>query len=461
MAAETREYSSFRDPSGTVFERDGAVYRRIFPVYTPHYEHLMRSGLYTALTDAGLLVPHEQVEERALPQGGKEIVLRPEQIPFISYPYEWCFQQYQDAALVTLEAQRRALQFGMTLKDASAYNAQFYKGRAVLIDTLSFEIYSGGPWAAYGQFCRHFFAPLALMAHLDERAGKLMQAYIDGIPLDLADALLRGKGGFAAWQHIRLHARAVRRFGGAGEGAASVKPVTLKKEVLAAIIESLIRAVQRLKQKNARTEWGDYYAATNYGDAAARQKALITGEFLDKAAPVKTVWDFGANDGRYSRLALERGACCAAFDIDPVAVSRNYGTAKAKGESLLPLLVDMTAPSPAIGFANRERRAITQRGAPDVTLMLAVIHHLVIANNLPFTMIAEWLASFTRYCVIEFVPKADSQVRRLLSTRADIFPDYTEGCFEAAFGNYFELLEKRRIEGSERTLYLLRVNKKV
>jgi hypothetical protein len=419
----------------------------------------MRSGLYKALTDDGLLISHEQVEERALPQGGREIVIQPERIPFISYPYEWCFEQYKDAALVTLEAQRRALQFGMSLKDASAYNVQFYKGRAILIDTLSFETYTDGPWAAYGQFCRHFFAPLSLMAHLDERSGKMMQTYIDGIPLDLAGNLLRGKGGFAAWQHIHLHARAVRRFGGAGEGAESVKKVALKKEVLAAIIESLIRAVQKLQQKNACTEWGDYYSATNYGDASARQKALITGAFLDRAAPVRTAWDFGANDGRYSRLALEQGAFCAAFDIDPVAVGRNYLTAKEKGESLLPLLVDFSAPSPAIGFANRERKAVTQRGTPDVTLMLALIHHLVIANNLSFTMIAEWLASFTRHLIIEFVPKTDSQVQRLLRTRADIFPDYTETCFEQSFGEYFEILEKRRIEESERILYLLRAGR--
>ncbi|MDR2481684.1 MAG: hypothetical protein LBD07_05275 [Spirochaetaceae bacterium] len=451
-----REYSSFRDPSSVVFEQDGVVYRRIYPVYVPHYEHFMRSGLYHALLDDGLIASHEQIEERPLACGGKEILLCPKQIPFISYPYEWCFEQYRDAALVTLNAQRKALQFGMTLKDASAYNVQFYNGRAVLIDTPSFETYSEGPWAAYGQFCRHFFAPLFLMAHLDVRAGKMMQSYIDGIPLDLADTLLRGKGGFSAWQHIRLHAGAVRRFGGAGTGTNHVKKITLKKEVLAAIIDSLIRSIRKLKQKDVRTEWGDYYSDTNYNDTSAQQKEMLTGAFLDAAGPIKTAWDFGANDGRYSRLALERGAYSVAFDIDPVAVCRNYLTAKEKGESLLPLLLDLTAPSPAIGFANRERKTIAQRRKPDITLMLALIHHLAIANNLSFAMIAEWLASFTPYLIIEFVPKEDSQVRRLLKTRTDIFPDYTQTCFERAFGEYFEVMEKQRIEKSERIMYLFR-----
>ncbi|MDR1728698.1 MAG: SAM-dependent methyltransferase [Acidobacteriota bacterium] len=448
------EYSSFRDPSGRVFERNGVIYRQVNPVYLPHYEHLIGSGLYEDLVRADLLVPHDEVGECDAP-GGRGKVIRPEQIPYISYPYEWCFEQYQDAALATLRAQRLALRHGMTLKDASAYNVQFRCGKAVLIDTLSFEDYTEGPWTAYGQFCRHFFAPLLLMAHLDARLGKMMQEYIDGVPLDLASTLLGRKGGLAAWQHIRLHAASIRRFGETS-GNGRVKPVALKKERLAAIVESLIRNVEGLKPKEKVTEWGDYYRGTNYSDASAEvKKALIAG-FLGKMGSIGCAWDLGANDGRYSRLAIGDGTSVVAFDIDSMAVSRNWRDVKRSGENLLPLLLDLAAPSPAIGFANRERKTIDERRKPDVTLMLALVHHLAISNNLPLGMIAEWVASFTKFLVIEFVPKGDSQVQRLLRTRADIFPGYTEEHFEQAFAAHFTLLEKKPIEGTVRTLYLFR-----
>ena len=141
--------------------------------------------------------------------------MQPEIIPFISYAYEWSFSQLQDAALATLAIEKKALEHGMSLKDASAYNIQFRGSRPVLIDTLSFERYrEGEPWVAYRQFCQHFLAPLALMSHTDVRLGQLLRVYIDGVPLDLASRLLPGKTklslGLAT--HIHLHAQAQRKY---------------------------------------------------------------------------------------------------------------------------------------------------------------------------------------------------------------------------------------------------------
>jgi hypothetical protein len=470
---ETREYSSFRDPSGSVFVKGGVVFRRVNAVYIPHYNALMSSGLYQKLTAMRLLVPHILVEEN---NADGSIVLQPEQIPFVSYPYEWCFEQYKDAALAMLEIERQALHYGMTLKDASAYNIQFTGANAILIDTLSFETYMEGAWAGYGQFCRHFLCPLFLMSYSDERLSKLTQNYIDGIPLDLASLLLRGKGGFAVWQHIHLHAKTAAKYADAGAPATVqqndakskyIKPAALKKQTLLAIIESLIRVLENLNQKVNTTEWGAYYTATNYSDGATAEKERIVKELVysalgdviaaSKGAP-PLVWDLGANDGRYSRLAAEAGAYTVAFDIDNGAVGHCYRALKQNGSvgsgRLLPLLLDLNAPSPAIGFANRERKTIAERGKPCLTLALALIHHLVISNNVPFAHIAEWLASFTKRLIIEFVPKTDSQVERLLRTRTDIFGGYNEAEFESAFGAYFSLLEKRPIAESKRTLYL-------
>ena len=188
--SDNRVAASFRDPSGFLFTRAGTLYRQVNQYYQADYDLLMKSGLYAALVKAGLLVRHSEatVEPREPALAYK--VIQPERVQFISYPYEWSFSQYKDAALATLAIQKRALESGMSLKDSSAYNIQFHRGKPVLIDTLSFEIFrEGEPWVAYRQFCQHFLAPLALMALKDIRLSQLMRIYIDGVPLDLASQL--------------------------------------------------------------------------------------------------------------------------------------------------------------------------------------------------------------------------------------------------------------------------------
>jgi hypothetical protein len=187
----TNLVSSFRDPSGFLFIREGILYRQVNQVYREDYSRLMDSGLYEKLVKNGLLITHAETDIQPADGVLSYKVICPERVPFISYPYEWSFGQLQDAALATLSIQRRALKLGMSLKDASAYNIQFPKGKAMLIDTLSFEQYQEGePWVAYRQFCQHFLAPLALMAYKDVRLNQLLRIYIDGIPLDLASKLL-------------------------------------------------------------------------------------------------------------------------------------------------------------------------------------------------------------------------------------------------------------------------------
>ncbi|MBR2570607.1 MAG: SAM-dependent methyltransferase [Clostridia bacterium] len=449
-----KEFSSFRDPSGAVLVQDGVVVRQINCCYQKQYEALMEK-LYGPLTAKGLLVCHKELPAKPEEENGF-LMIQPEQIPYISYPYEWSFGQLKDAALTTLRIHRAALDQNMILKDASAYNIQFLKGRPVLIDTLSFDFYQeGAPWIAYGQFCRHFMAPLMLMAYRDIRLNQLLRIYIDGIPIDLADRLLGRKGGFAALQHIHWHAQSSMKHAQDGKQPGAVRTVRISKFSHMAMIDSMIRIVEKLQLKGVETEWGDYYAHTNYTEDAAQSKEQLVASFINEVRPA-TTWDFGANDGRYTRLALAHGGSAVAFDIDPIAVERNYHAVNSAGENLLPLLLDLTNPSPAIGFANRERRDIAGRQTPDLILMLAVIHHLAISNNLPMEKIGEWVASLAKHLIIEFVPKEDSQVKTLLATRDDIFPDYTEQGFEAAFSRHFEILQKSRVSETCRTLYLMR-----
>ena len=461
--------ASFRDPSGFLFSRDGVLFRQVNRKYEQEYARLMESGLYEKLIKAGLLIPHVEVDqlpaeetraERSELTGERSRsvvykVIQPERVPFISYPYEWSFSQLKEAALATLSIQRRALRVGMSLKDASAYNIQFVRGKAALIDTLSFEIYKEGqPWVAYRQFCQHFLAPLALMALRDVRLNQLLRVYIDGVPLDLASKLLPSKTrfNFGLLTHIHLHASAQKRY--AGEDVKS-RGGTMSKQAMIGLIDNLDASIRKLNWNSNGTEWGNYYDITNYSDAAFKHKKQLVAEWSGRLKPA-LVWDLGANTGVFSRVAGETGAYVISSDIDPAAVEQNYRQVKGeKTENILPLLIDLTNPSPSIGWANQERDSFASRGPANLILALALVHHLAISNNVPLPQVANFFASLGKWLVIEFVPKSDSQVQKLLVLREDIFPNYTREGFEAAFQQKFKICEAVNVHESERILYLM------
>lgn len=449
---------SFRDPSGFVFKQEGQLYRQVNLSYASHYDVLMRSGLYDKLVEAGLLIPHTEVEGIQNSRSADHYrTLLPEKILFISYPFEWSFSQLKDAALLTLRIQKMALENGMSLKDASAYNIQFQGASPIFIDTLSFEIYQESkPWTAYRQFCQHFLAPLALMAYRDIRLGRLSEQYIDGLPLDLASKLLPyfTRLNLGLLTHLHIHAGAQIKHADKEINHMEATKLSLASQY--GLLDHLYNTIEKLTWQPAGTEWGDYYNSTNYNDAAFQQKKSLVKQYLDISVP-KLVWDLGANTGVFSRIASEQGIQTLSFDIDPAAVEKNYRWAKAeKHDHILPLLFDLTNPSPAIGWGNEERQCITQRGQADVVMALALIHHLAISNNLPFEKIRDYFARLGRDLIIEFVPKGDSQVKRLLSTRQDVFPSYDQETFEAAFSETYHIAQRTPLINSERTLYLFR-----
>lgn len=458
-SVDQRLGASFRDPSGFIFTRQGVLYRQVNRHYQADYDRLMRSGLYEKLVEAGYLVAHHEVDELPAEPELAYKILQPERIDFISYPYEWSFSQLKDAALATLKIQKKALDTNQVLKDASAYNIQFQRGRPVLVDTLSFTAYEEGqPWVAYRQFCQHFLAPLALMAHTDVRLISLLRTYIDGVPLDLASRLLpkRTRLDFNLATHIHWHAAAQRRYADQvpqrGKSGVNVSRIALQ-----GLLDSLQTAVRKLSWKPAGTEWGAYYAqdASHYSGEALGHKGELVTRFIEKVQP-QTVWDLGANTGRFSRLASQRGIPTVAFDIDPAAVEINYlQVAKHKETHLLPLVMDFTNPSPALGWAHRERQSMLERSPADLVLALALVHHLAISNNVPLSQLSDFFARAGRWFVIEFVPKEDSQVQKLLAWRADIFDHYTQEQFERVFGRRFVIHEKAPVEHTPRTLYLM------
>jgi hypothetical protein len=449
--------ASFRDPWGFIFTRDGVLYRQINHIARADYERLLDSGLYAKLVSAGDLVPHQEVDVGLSADGDAFRVIRPERVNFISYPYEWCFSQFRDAALLTLRLQQAAMAHGMALKDATPYNVAFSNGRAVWIDTLSFEgAKLDAPWVAYGQFCQMFLAPLALMSQVDVRLQHLLRSYIDGVPLDLTSALLPATSRLrpGLLMHIHLHAAAQRRGKGRQPATRAAKP--FGANALAALVGSLERTVKGLTWRLADTTWGNYYDATNYTDAAFAHKREVVQKTIAQLAPA-CVWDLGANDGTFSRIASDSGIPTVAFDVDPVAVEKSYRRAVQTGERhILPLLLDLTNPSGRYGWANDERDALADRGPADLVLVLALVHHLAIAHNVPLERIADYLARLAHTMLIEFVPKADSQVQRLLASRVDIFDGYTQEGFERAFSTKFDIVETIPIRGAVRTLYVMR-----
>jgi len=446
---------SFRDPAGFLFLKDKILYRQINIAYKENYDYFINSGLYKALREKELLIPHEETttQKQYSPNGYK--IIKPEVIPFISYPYEWCFSQYRDAALLTLAIQKKALECGMSLKDASAYNVQFKNGKPVWIDTLSFEKYpEDRPWVAYRQFCQHFLSPLTLMSFKDVRLSQLMKIFIDGIPLDLTSRLLpfhtyvRG----SLLSHIHLHARSQKYFANQSARAHHAK---ISHFALRALIDNLESAIKNLKWNPQDTPWANYYQDTNYSSVASIHKEEVANSFLTILKP-NIVWDLGANTGRYDRMKGSRSAQTIAYDNDPLAVERNYLNCKRENEkNILPLYMDITNPSAPLGWENNERMSLLERAPADTVLALAIVHHLAISHNVPLEKIAHFFAKLCKSLIIEFVPKSDSNVQRLLSARKDIFPQYTQHSFETAFQQYFKISHTERIEDSERVLYCM------
>jgi SAM-dependent methyltransferase len=452
--------ASFRDPSGFVFRRDGVLYRQVQPSAAADWEALRSTGFFARLVADRVLIDHEEMSLADAASPGAVAVIRPRLLDFISYPYEWSFSQLKEAALLTLEIQSKALDAGMRLKDASAYNVQLDGGRPILIDSLSFEVAPPTePWPAYRQFCEHFLAPLALIAHRDARCGLMLRDFIDGIPLDLATRLLPGRTrlNFGLASHLHAHAGAQRR-------AASAAPATeadrqparrISETGQRALLDSLRRTVEGLRWTPSG-HWSEYATTTSYSEAATASKAALVREMLD-AVGGRSVWDLGANTGVYSALASEAGYRVIAWDFDAGSVEAHWRRVRgADGPPILPLIGDLSNPSPAIGWGLEERASFLDRANADALLALALVHHLAIGNNVPLPAVASLFARVAPNAIVEFVPKQDPMTRRLLAARRDIFDGYTIDGFRDAFGGPFEIVREEPIIDSPRTLFLLR-----
>lgn len=451
MSNYIRNPGSFKDPSGFVFSAHGVLYRQVNKSYAAAYDQLMQSGLYALLTGKKLLVPHQEVAGNltGLPDWYKTI--SPIRISVISYPYEWCFEQLRDAGLLTLQLLRHSLDHGLVLKDATPFNIQFQGTQPVWIDTLSFAPYDPTqPWIAYRQFCECYLFPLYLEHYLATGLQPLRMAYPDGISVALTAKLLpfRSRWNMGAWLHVFLQNRI------AGKRARPTPAVAFSKNKLLHLIDHLESILKRFpSQKGRQTTWSDYYASTILSQDYLQQKEKIFHTLLAEL-PVGTALDLGANEGYFSRILAKKKWEVIATDTDSQCISNLYVALKQQAvQRVLPLVADVSHPSPALGFRNEERAAFHQRIHTDLVVALALVHHLVIGKNIPLPQLAAYLHAIAPHLIIEFVGKEDEKVQQMLLNREDIFDDYTIPGFEAAFAPWFQQVAKVSIPGTSRILY--------
>jgi ribosomal protein L11 methylase PrmA len=450
-----RVSGSFRDPSGQVFQEGGRIVRTINECYSEHWSYLLDSGLLNEMLQQRLLPSFSECTAR----NGAWKCLEVQFIPFISYPYEWCFSQLKDAALLTLKLQLAALEKGVTLKDASAYNVQFVGSRPIFIDLLSFEIWrEGTPWQAYRQFCMHFLAPLVLCNRFGHWPLTLSRLWIDGIPLSHACSMLPWYSCLrsSVALHIFAHAQMEKRHADARKSAAIARKVSLSQKTMSNLALSLQSATEAQTLPILSTQWGDYYDDTNYSSAAAASKLKTVKSVAEEHKGGRLAVDIGANTGRYSLAMAPLFEQVLAIDVDPLAVERHYLQLKKEGPgNILPLVIDLSNLSPSLGWACSERDSFISRCRADFITALAVIHHLVIASGIPFQHVSDFLASLLvadGSLLIEFVPKEDSQVQRMLAARDDIFEEYSLEGLLKVFSQQFAQHALYQLPDSQRVL---------
>ena len=388
-------------------------------------------------------------------------VLEHDVVPVVSYPYEWTFGMLKDAALLQLQLLREALAEDLVLKDATPYNIQWRGIRPVFVDVGSFEpLEPGDPWVGYRQFCMLFLYPLLLAAYKGVPFQPWLRGSIDGISpqemrglISLRDLLRRG-----VFTHVHLHSRLERRHGTTDRDIrAELRRAGFRKELIEANVRRLEKLVRRLRPRGAISGWTDYHATTSYTEREADRKAQFVATAVG-ARRRSLVWDLGANDGRFSRLAAANADYVVAIDADAAVADALYTALKAEAAaSILPLTMDLVDPSPGLGWGGRERGPLEERGRPELTLCLALVHHIAITASVPIRAFLEWLRSLGTELVIEFPTREDPMVQRLIAAKRErVHPDYDRAPFERALRDLFDVETTMELADGQRVLYVAR-----
>lgn len=450
-----KDSGSFRDPSGYIYKDNGKIYRVINHHYKENFEHLISSGLQKKLLSKNFVVNFKDSDKKI--NENEYRVLEVEKVFPITYPYEWSFTQLKKAALLTLEIQKISLEFNMTLKDATPYNVQFVGSRAVFIDTLSFEKIKNMnyAWVAYKQFCEMFLAPLCLMRNVDPSLNQLLKTNLDGIPLELVNRLFKFKHKLipSIFIHLVLPNFIKSNF----RNTPTKKKRIISKYQQLNIINQLYGFIEKLEIIKGESEWGEYNAETisekkDYVDD--KEKQIIE---LLKSNKYELIWDIGSNDGFYSRKLSSLFNCnVMSLDIDWKCVEKNYKINYSKKENFVyPIHLDLSNPSPGIGWDNSERPELFSRiGKPELICLFAIIHH-IINKNVPLELIISFLKKTKRDVLIEYVPITDPKCEIIFRSRPKEFKYPSKIDFEVLVSKDFEILKQITLGSTKRVLYYL------
>jgi 2-polyprenyl-3-methyl-5-hydroxy-6-metoxy-1,4-benzoquinol methylase len=450
--------ASYRDPDGFVFCIENELYRQVNKSYRLNYELLLQSNLYQHLTEKKWLVKHVPVNENFTDSAEWFITLKPEKVPFISYPYEWSFDMLKDAALLTLDINKTAIEHGMILKDATPFNIQFTGVAPIFIDTLSFEKYNETlPWNAYKQFCECFLFPLMLSNYTKLEGQKFLSVYPDGLPINIVAAVLpfSGKWNINVWLYVYLQKNISHRaLGSANTMKTSGK---FNKKKMLDLLNGLYGYIKTLRFQHKQT-WDDYYTTTIRGDGYLEEKEKIVKKFIQDLK-LERVLDIGTNDGKFADIVAGNAVYVLATDVTSNCINQLYLKQKHKPlKTLLPLVIDIANPTAAIGFLNKERQSFLQRLDVEMVLALAVIHHLHFSNSIPLQKQAEFFSTIAKkYLLIEFVPFEDEKVKIITGRKQTDGHPYGISLFESLFSEKF-IIEKKESLTNGRILYLMKNN---
>jgi ribosomal protein L11 methylase PrmA len=451
---------SFRDPSGQVFREGARILRTVTARAAADYEFVRDSGLYGRLSAKGWALSAQEVDRNTLGPIGAQAryLLQHPLIPVVSYPYEWSYPALKAAALLHLDVQLDALDAGIVLSDATAYNVQFMGPRPVFIDHLSFRRYRDGEiWIGHRQFCEQFLNPLLMRAILGVPHNAWFRGTQEGIPTAELNRLLplRRKLSFNVLSQVVLPTLLDRSVGSAATtiDSAHLKRPHLPRASYRAMLRRLRDWIERLEPAGTgKTVWRDYAGTHSYRSDEVDKKIAFVSEMAAAVRP-DMLWDFGCNSGDYSKAALAAGAGYAVgFDFDHGALEAAFERAKVENLLFLPLLMDAANPSPSQGWAGNERQSLGARAHADAILALAFVHHIAIGRNVPLDHVIDWLVGLAPIGAIEFVPKSDPMVTRMLHLREDIFDIYTEENFLAAISSRARIVKSTIVSGAGRRL---------
>ena len=456
------EGGSFRDRTARVFLEGERVLRALGPRALAAWEAYSRAAFFQKLSAEGAVVGTRRLTGPGCPAIGEGwvAILEHDRVPFVSYPYEWSFSMLKEAALLQLDVLLGALAEGFTLKDATPYNIQWRGTRPQFIDVASIEPYrEGEPWVGYRQFCQLFLYPLLLQSARGLPGPMLLRARLDGIDPQTCRSMLRARDLLrrGVLTHVWLHAMAQGRFADAEVSSVDLMArAGFKRSMVERTVRGMRRVVARLQARRRRSTWTEYRHEHSYQATDLQAKREFVEHFVAARRP-GMVWDIGANTGDFSRIAARHAPLVVALEQEETTVDRLFSELKVEGgDRILPLVVDVTDPSPGMGWRCAERRTLWDRGRPDLALCLALIHHVVIAGNVPLPEFVGWLAELGCDLVIEFVGKDDPMVRRLLLNKRDDYADYDQTVFEACLGRAFAVESRMPLESGTRTLYACR-----